>query len=91
MNKNYFFQAAVLLTNLSKISLKFMNKVPFLMIFLMSSESVLDILALTYYDVDRYYKRVSIENKHRKPMHTFGLQTLRASMIRGIEHGRFIF
>ncbi|WP_046923297.1 hypothetical protein, partial [Ligilactobacillus ruminis] len=63
----------------------------FLLIFLMSSKSVLDILTLTYYDVDRYYKRVSIENKHRKPMHTFGLQTLRASMIRGIEHGRFIF
>ena len=87
MNKNYFFQTAVLLTNLSKISLKFMNKVPFLM----SSESVLDILALTYYDVDRDYKRVSIENRHRKPMHTFGLRTVRASMIRGIEHGRFIF
>ncbi|WDC82045.1 hypothetical protein PSR59_10525 [Ligilactobacillus ruminis] len=91
MNKNYFFQEAVLLTNLSKISLKFMNKVPFLLIFLMSSESAIDILVLTYHDVDKSYKRVSIENKHRKQMHTFGLQTLRASMIRGIEHGKFIF
>ncbi len=80
-----------MLTNLSKISLKFMNKVPFLLIFLMSSESAIDILVLTYQDVDKSYKRVSIENKHRKPMHTFGLQTLRASMIRRIEHGRFHF
>lgn len=53
----------------------------------MSSESVLDILTLTYYDVDSNYKRVSIENKHRKPMHTFGLQTLRSSMIRGLSMG----
>ena len=80
-----------MLINLSKISLKFINKVSFLLIFLMSSESAIDILVLTYQDVDKSYKRVSIENKHRKPMHTFGLQTLRASMIRGIEHGKFIF
>ena len=42
----------------------------------MSNGSVLDILVLTYYDIDRDNKRVSIENKHRKPIYTFGLRTL---------------